>query len=307
MGRAGMRRAVTLAAATVVALLASPATGQASIQFGSNLAGGTPAILVCASPCTQWSTALPVENTAGTLTAPADGVITSFSVNSATTNLDDPWAPVHLRAIRALSGGQTWSGLGISTPDVTPSAAGVQTFPARVPIGAGEYIGLETPGGGSIRAGAQLSGGSLDLLVGDTFPSNGSGIPADSNIPGVGLLLRATLEPDADRDGFGDETQDRSKGGPRQPSACAPSRATIVGTTGPDVLVGTPGRDVILGLSGRDRILGLGGPDVICGHDGKDLIKGGAGRDRLLGGPGSDRIVGGSGSDRCSPLDPRGC
>jgi Ca2+-binding RTX toxin-like protein len=304
MRGAGVRSAVGLAA-TVVALLASPATGQASIQFGSNLAGGTPAILVCAATCTQWSTALPAENTAGTLTSPADGVITTFSVNSATTNLDDAWAPVHLRVIRALNGGQTWSGLGISTPDVTPNAAGVQTFPARVPIGAGDYIGLETPGGGSIRAGAQLSGGSLDLLVGDTFPSNGSGIPADSNIPGVGLLLRATLEPDADRDGFGDETQDRSKGGPKQPAACSPSRATIVGTNGPDVLTGTQGRDVILGLSGRDRVRGLGGADVICGHDGKDLINGGPGRDRLVGGAGSDREIGGAGRDRCTVFDPR--
>jgi Ca2+-binding RTX toxin-like protein len=299
-----MRSAVVLAAAT--ALLSAPAAASAATQFGSNLASGTAAILVCASACTQWSTALPAQNTQGTLTAPTDGVITSFSVNSPTANPDDPWAPVHLRVIRTLNGGQTWSGLGITTPDVTPSSAGVQTFPARVPVGAGEYIGLETTGGGSIRAGAQLPGGSLGILVGDTFPSNGSGISADSTLPDVGLLLRATLEPDADRDGFGDETQDRSRG-PKQPAACSPSSATIVGTTGSDVLVGTPGRDVILGLSGRDKVRGLGGADVICGHDGADLLKGGAGRDLLIDGPGSDRTIGGGGRDRCSPIDPRGC
>lgn len=299
-----MRSAVGLAAISV-ALLASAATGKASVQFGSDLPRGTGAVLVCDNACTIWSAAMPAADTAGTLAAPADGVITAFTLQDAGTNPDNGWAPVHLRVTRTTTGGQTWSGLGISTPDVTPATNGsVQTFPARVPVGAGDYVGLETIGGNSIRAGIQLTGASVNLLVGDAFPEPGKAIPADSNLPGVGLALRATLEPDADRDGYGDETQDRSKG-PSQPAACAPSRATIVGTTGPDVLVGTPARDVILGLSGRDRILGLGGADVICGHDGKDLIKGGPGRDLLVGGAGADRVIGGPGRDRCSPIDPR--
>jgi Ca2+-binding RTX toxin-like protein len=291
--------------AVAAGLLAAPATASAATQFGSNLAG-PPAVFACAIDCSLWNTALPANLTAGTLTAPSDGVITSFSFLGSADNPGNAWAPIHLRVIRTKDGGRSWSGLGISTPDVTPpNPSGLQTIPARVPIGSGDYIGLETPGGGSIRAGITTGGASLDLLSGDTFPKNGSTIGPDAALPDAGVALQATLEPDADRDGFGDESQDRSRNGAKLPAACSPSRATIVGTNGPDVLVGTHGRDVILGLSGNDRIRGLGGPDVICAHDGADLIKGGAGRDLLIDGPGSDRVIGGAGRDRCSPLDPR--
>jgi hypothetical protein len=302
MRRAGVRSAVGLAA-TVLALLGLPATGQASTQFGSNLTGGNGAVFACDAACTLWNSSLPAADTAGTLSAPADGVITSYTLKDAGAT-ENAWASVHLRVARTQDGGKTWSGLGASFPDVTPTADGsVQTFVTRVPVGAGDFIGLETLGGQSIRAGLANPMANLNLLIGDAFPHDGSSIPPDSNIPSA-LALRATLEPDADRDGFGDETQDRSKG-PKEPAACAPSRATIVGTIGPDALTGTPGRDVILGLSGRDSIRGLGGADVICGHDGRDLIKGGAGRDRLIGGAGADRVVGGAGRDQCTVFDPR--
>ena len=303
MRRGWMRSAMGLAA-TAVVVLAAPASGEASLDFGSNLTGGRGAVFACASACTLWNSSLPAPDRAGTLTAPIDGVITSYTLKDAGTS-EDAWAPVHLRVIRTKDGGQTWSGLGISVPDVTPAADGsVQTFRTRVPVGAGDYIGLETLGGVSIRAGLADPMANLDLLIGDAFPNNGSSVPPDSNIPSA-LALRANVELDKDLDGYGDQTQDRSRGGPKQPAACAPSRATIVGTTGPDVLTGTPGRDVILGLSGRDRIRGLGGPDVICGHDGADLVKGGPGRDRLAGGPGADRVVGGAGRDQCTVFDPR--
>ena len=115
---------------------------------------------------------------------------------------------------------------------------------------------------------------------------------------------------------------------------CGGKAATIVGTSGRNVLRGTPGRDVIAGLGGTDTIRGLGGNDILCGgrgndalfgnkgndtllgHQGKDVLRaaegrdvlkggkdddrifGGAGRDRLFGGPGRDRLVGGTGRDR---------
>lgn len=305
MGRGrGIRTAIALAG-TATALLAAPASGGAAIQFGSNLSGGSPVGLGCGGePCTLWNAALLQQNTAGTLTAPSNGVITSYSL---LTVPETDLAPIHLRVIRTGDNGLSWSGLGVSTPDVTPSnAGGLQTFPARVPVGAGDYIGLETPGGNFMPGLTTITAGLVFLLLGQALPSKPPPIPytSFSDQGNTMLALRATLEPDADRDGFGDETQDRSRG-PKQPVACSPSRATIVGTTGPDVLVGTAGRDVILGLSGNDRISGLRGPDVICAQDGADLLRGGAGRDLLVGGPGADRVVSGAGRDRCTPIDPR--
>jgi RTX calcium-binding nonapeptide repeat (4 copies) len=84
------------------------------------------------------------------------------------------------------------------------------------------------------------------------------------------------------------------------PPQCREIRATIVGTTGPDILAGSPGPDVIAGLGGRDRIPAGGGNDIVCGGDGKDLLKGQGGKDLLLGEVGRDRLVGGKGGkDRC--------
>jgi len=73
--------------------------------------------------------------------------------------------------------------------------------------------------------------------------------------------------------------------------------ATIVGTSGSDVIEGTSGDDVIAGLSGHDTIFGRGGDDEICGGSGNDIIFGGGGRDRIRGGNGSDEIHGGGSKD----------
>jgi Ca2+-binding RTX toxin-like protein len=97
---------------------------------------------------------------------------------------------------------------------------------------------------------------------------------------------------------------------PQQPVAmCQGQAATLVGTTGSDVLTGTNGKDVIAGLGGNDRIAGLGGNDRICagggndkanGGGGNDRIRGQAGNDRLKGAGGRDNLRGGGGTDRCN-------
>lgn len=78
---------------------------------------------------------------------------------------------------------------------------------------------------------------------------------------------------------------------------CDGKVATIVGTSGPDVLVGTDDKDVIVGLGGDDRIIGGRGNDTICGGTGRDRIAGGAGKDTIFGGSGNDRLAGGSAAD----------
>src|SRR5689334_16752663 len=65
---------------------------------------------------------------------------------------------------------------------------------------------------------------------------------------------------------------------------CDGRTATIVGTTGDDVIMGTAKPDVIVGLGGNDTVDGQGGDDVICGSDGADTLLGGPGADRLFGG-----------------------
>ena len=68
------------------------------------------------------------------------------------------------------------------------------------------------------------------------------------------------------------------------PPSCDGKAATLVGTTGDDVLEGTRKADVIVALAGEDVVRGKGGNDRICGGNGSD---------RLFGGPGDDRAYGG--------------
>ena len=78
---------------------------------------------------------------------------------------------------------------------------------------------------------------------------------------------------------------------------CNGLAATIVGTSGDDVLTGTAGADVIVGLGGNDTINGRGGNDTICGGSGDDVISGGSGQDLLKGGRGADILKGNGGDD----------
>jgi len=78
---------------------------------------------------------------------------------------------------------------------------------------------------------------------------------------------------------------------------CNGLRATIVGTSGDDVLQGTSDADVIVGLGGNDTIDGFAGNDVICGGAGSDTLRGGWGDDRVYGGQGPDILRGANGRD----------
>lgn len=78
---------------------------------------------------------------------------------------------------------------------------------------------------------------------------------------------------------------------------CGGQVATIVGTTGSDVIHGTSGNDVIAALGGHDTVYGKGGDDILCGSHGNDKLYGGDGSDTLYAFNGADRLEGGKGYD----------
>lgn len=80
--------------------------------------------------------------------------------------------------------------------------------------------------------------------------------------------------------------------------SCLGFQATIVGTSGPDVLTGTGKRDVIVGRGGDDLIYGLGANDRLCGNLGNDRLYGGRGGDHLSGNKGNDSLFGEAGKDQ---------
>ena len=71
--------------------------------------------------------------------------------------------------------------------------------------------------------------------------------------------------------------------------------ASIVGTSGDDVIEGTTGDDVIMGRAGNDIINGNGGNDIICSGSGSDVVTTGSGNDAIHGEGGNDTFDAGDG------------
>ncbi|NND01977.1 MAG: hypothetical protein HKN91_04260 [Acidimicrobiia bacterium] len=82
-----------------------------------------------------------------------------------------------------------------------------------------------------------------------------------------------------------------------QDHECFGQAATILGTSGDDVITGTSGDDVIVTFGGDDHVVGADGSDRICLGPGEDTAIGGKRRDRIDGGPGDDEIRGNKGND----------
>jgi Ca2+-binding RTX toxin-like protein len=269
---------LTVLAATATAAVL-PATAGASTQIGQTI---SPAGSAC-SQNVSWFQGVSPNNQ---FVVPVDGVITSWSFIGGVT----PPSSMKLKVAK----------LGVTTLSVVaesgsehPAANVLNTFSSHVTVHAGEVIGFYFPSPNNIQCAATGQAGYNDFFAsGDLAP--GSNNVGFTNEVGGHLDLSATLEPDCDKDGLGDETQDTDLSA----CNCAGEKVTQAGTDGPDQIVGTAGRDVIAALGGNDKVSGLGGDDVLCGGPGKDTLKGGAGNDKLVGQAGNDTLKGGPGKDK---------
>ena len=295
-----MRRTKTVFGAVAAALMMAAGPASAAEIVGSNLAAsantGTP------SPGTQvpgsqlGSVTLPIAASAAgviveikvkhDVVAPNANATGGFSIVTVTppnfTARTDAKLPDFTWTNGEAAGIRTF----VPTPDAQGRAQGV-------PIAAGERLALRNVSGTAPFVTNNFAG--HDFV---SFTNQVSGTVVYNDFP-FELLAQMRIEPDADHDGYGDETQDRCLGfaGP----TCAPpcENATQVGTAGNDIILGTAGNDVIAAGAGDDVVRGLGGDDIICGGDGNDKLKGGAGKDALYGEAGRDKLNGGGAKDRC--------
>ncbi|MDX6671988.1 MAG: hypothetical protein QOI91_2351 [Solirubrobacteraceae bacterium] len=216
-----------LALAAVLAALALPAAASGAVTIGSNLAAsGTLDNLGSYCPgsgnCTGTNQSLPPGSTAANgLTSPINGVVVKWRVKSGSSG-----NPVALRVLRFTTG-TTYRAVRTSTPGTTNGS--IAETASRVQIAAGDSVGLNignsaliwasTPGATGVVWGS-VNGFPTGLADGQT--AQGDGRPYE-------LLVQAVVEPDADGDGFGDETQD---GCPADPARQTPSCGT--GPTNPN-------------------------------------------------------------------------
>jgi hypothetical protein len=78
----------------------------------------------------------------------------------------------------------------------------------HIPIAGGERIGVYIPIGSNFRCELLLATGSSTLYTGDGAPALGSPLDFSGEDGDTKPNISALVEPDADHDGFGDETQD---------------------------------------------------------------------------------------------------
>jgi hypothetical protein len=193
-------RATLLAAAVTLAI---PASASAATTIGSTLPGWTGETLECTDP--SGCTFVPRTIGGTPVVAPHDGVVVRWSAlmpSSADTG------PIFLRVIRPTASGAAPVGSGvILTPPITPGAL-AQTSPLRsLAVKAGDTIGVELNDGDEIGIASRPSFDSSSWFF---APRLSSERPPDSiDTDDFEALFNAAIEPDADGDGYGDETRDR--------------------------------------------------------------------------------------------------
>jgi hypothetical protein len=189
----GVRRG--LIAGVVAALaLATAGTASAAVEVGNNcVADKSSTVEVTATQLVRAS-ARPEP-----LTVPADGVVTKWRVNVAFPTLES--FPMQLRVFRPL-GGNAYTVAGASGLGV--AGGGINIFETRIPVRAGDRFG--TAGNRVLYCDSESSGD----LIGRVGSILAVGAEAEFDNQEEGLLVAGTaiVEPDADGDGYGDETQD---------------------------------------------------------------------------------------------------
>ena len=186
-------------------LLSAPAG--AAVVSGSNLAG-TPTGSGCfdffelGTPisCTYAIASLPPASRAASDRAAIGGVIVSWS---AKVGAGSEAHPVRLRVIRDTTGA------GTGPVEQLPKSAGVYSFPARLPVATGDLIGLDSLE--NDLSGLPIFSSTVAASTRVWEPKMlGDGEKRDpsNTFEGSELMVNATIELDADGDGYGDESQD---------------------------------------------------------------------------------------------------
>ncbi len=203
--------------------LSVPSSASAAVTIGSNLAaapnGG--ASSCSPGPCTDAHRTLPAASQAqGGLLATSDGVVVRWRIKVA-----DNVSPVALRITRP-GDSAIRSGAGTG-PTVTPTANATSTFEVRLPIQFGDTVGIDCCNPTALEAFAMTPDASYELWLprledaGPTAPFFSS--PNEDSE----LLVNADIEPDADGDGFGDESQDLCPTDAAKQTDCDPPETTI--------------------------------------------------------------------------------
>jgi len=228
-GQNSWRRLKPIALAATAGLLLFPASGQAAQVFGSSLSN-QPNETDCEmlGPCTVAAfVEVPAQGQLSNAGAPIDGVIVKFRIRAkvetpspVTFRVADviPQGPNPVTALATATGTGPTAMLRIADDQAPP-----QEFPARLTVRKGQHLGIDSPV--PLVASHDTAGSKFSY---EYAPPLVDGAPARLSSEFLGeLLVQAVVEADADRDGFGDETQDACPSQASTQGACDLSKPAI--------------------------------------------------------------------------------
>jgi hypothetical protein len=139
----------------------------------------------------------------GLVTSPIDGVVTRWRMRGFTEGASP--AQILFRVLKA-AGTDTFTAVS-STSAMLPTSLGTHEFPAHTPIQRGDYIGLTQTAGNTIWQNFFGPGVGSFVFISGPFADGQtlSGISYSDEV----VTMNADVEADADRDGYGDESQDK--------------------------------------------------------------------------------------------------
>ena len=194
-----------------VAMALTPAAASAATTFGADLSiapfGQFGPCQEPLSPCFFSNRASSSYAGGSVFTSPITGVLVQWGVRHSSGPM----------AVDVLKGSTDVEESALQVPPTD----GIEQFPTRLPIDAGDRLALHAPSGGGFVADANVAGVRLDtwqppLAVGETRSPDNFFVDKE-------LLLNGTVEADADRDGYGDETQDLCPSNAATHGPCPPT------------------------------------------------------------------------------------
>ncbi len=193
---------MVVAGLALLALAAAPAA-QAEVTIGSSLPVDAGPVRNCTPECTLSPVSV---SGGGAVTAPTGGVVVRWRVRTGITS-----GPMAFQVLRR-------PGLGAADPatevarsaTVTPPITDVSTHATRLPIAAGDAIGLVCcAAGADVRVTSAITGPGAQRW---DPPVGGTATAPTEPLPDEEVRVNADIEPDLDGDVYGDETQDNCGG-----------------------------------------------------------------------------------------------
>lgn len=205
---------------SLFALLTAASSASAAVEYGTTPSPITTFAPACQIPdganarsCTVVQTFAGGSNQKpGGLVIAEPGIVTSWSIDHGDAGAATMQITPHFFAAAPVGGFTQYSGVSIGTQRVIPEGIGTATFPDRIPVSPGQHLGFD------IELTSGLPGNAAYVVAATTlagFANLNPKVPVDGvfNSPtstdmGQKVVGSVVVEPDADGDGYGDETQD---------------------------------------------------------------------------------------------------